>query len=61
MDKKGRSEIFNRINEIKKKSKNYQLKYGKKDPSKSDGYSVLSKEYVENIFKQAANELGIKL
>ena len=61
MDNNQRSQIFKRVNEFKKGSKNYQLKYGKKDPSKSDGYSVLSKEYVESIFKQAANELGIKL
>ena len=61
MDKNERANIFKRINGIKSQSKNYQLKYGKDEPSKFDGYYVLSKEYVDNLFKEVASELGIKL
>ena len=61
MDKNERSKIFKRINQIKKENKNYQLKYGKNESSKSDGYYALSKEYVDSLLKKVANELGIKL
>lgn len=63
MTLKEREEIFEIVNEIKANSTAYQLQYGPEESQEGTNSLSLcpSKEFVDNLFKEVAAELGIKL